>query len=359
MFRNKTGEALKNLIESHGAEGAQRIIAETLSQKKLRPEDFSIKELWEACQTAEGKSINVQEAVVSDSFPKITGELISSKIMSAYNAVVMIGDMLVTTIPSKQKIETFAGFTEVETPEEVPEGHEYNDSSLTEKFATTHNVKYGRMLSVTEEMIYFDQTGQIMVRANRIGQKAGQYREKIIVEGVQDVNSNVYRPSGTATAMYSTANRNTVAAAFGESGLEAAQLLMHNQKDDSLGITNDDFIYINDQDMIVLVPKQLHLEAWQLANSTLTPESAENAANYYKGQFNPLTSPYITAQSATTWFMGNFKEDFVWAEVWPLQTIAQRPGHEDEFKKDIKARVKVRMYGSVAALDFRHSYKMT
>lgn len=360
MFRNKTGMALRDLLEAQGEDNAQIIVREALASNKLSPSDFSIKEIWEACQKTAGKSIDVNEAIVSSAFPKITGELISSKIISAYNTVEKIGDILTTNIPSNHQIDTFAGFTDVETPEEVGETQEYNDSTMTEKYVTARNIKYGRMISVSEEMIYFDQTGQILMRANRVGIKAAQYKEKLILEAVQDINANVWKPSGTATAFYSTANGNLASTnAFGESGLQAVEKLMHNMKDDSIGVTNNDFVYIDKANMIVLVPQDLDLEAWQMANSTLTPESSENAANYYKARFRVLTSPYITTQSTTTWYMGDFKKDFVWSEVWPLSTISQRSGHDDEFKRDIKARVKVRFYGAPLALDVKHCYKST
>jgi len=367
MFRNKTGVALRDLLESKGENNAQVIVKEALNSKKMAPEDFSVKEIWEACQAdayrRTGDSdylLDVKEAIVSSAFPKITGELISSRIISSYEGVEKIGEALTTTVSSNVQNETYAGFTDAETPEEVGETQEYNDSTISEKYVTARNIKYGRSVSVSEEMIFFDKTGQILMRADRIGEKAAQYKEKLIVEAVVDINNDVWKPSGTATAFYSAANRNLATTnAFGEAGLEAVYKLIHNQKDDSLGVTNNDFVYIDKRNMVLLVPQDLEVEAWQMANSTLTPESAENAANFFKSKFKVLTSPYIGAQSSTTWFMGDFKRDFIWSEVWPLSTIAQRAGHDDEFKKDIKTRVKVRFYGTCAALDFVHAYKST
>ena len=355
-FRNKTGEALKNVIESHGEDGAIEIIEAAIASKKLRPEDFSIKEIWEACTGG----ANVQEAVASSSFPKVTGALINAKIIAAYDGVRTIGDKLVQTIGSNMQIETFAGFSDVETPEEVGEGDEYKDSSLSEKYVTAQNKKYGRMISITEETIFFDKTGQIMNRAMRIGQKAAQYKERLILRGVMDLDTLVYRPSGVPTAFYSAGNRNLITSnSFGESGLTAVRVRAASMKDDSIGVSDDDYILIDLDNTQVIVPADLEVQAWELANSMLTPEGAENAANFYKGRFQVLTSPYVGAQSATTWYWGDFKQDFAWVEVWPLQVLTQRPGHEDEFKSDIKARVKVRMYGSAAALDVKHSFKST
>jgi hypothetical protein len=91
----------------------------------------------------------------------------------------------------------------------------------------------------------------------------------------------------------------------------------------------------------------------------LTPESGENAKNMFKGKFNVLTSPFVSAESTTTWYAGTPKENFWWLEVWPLQVITQPPAHEDAFKRDIKARHKVRFFGTCAAVDVKHWFKCT
>lgn len=355
-FRNKTKTALKDLLEAKGEDGALEVIREGLEKKKFRPEDFSLRELWEACTNG----ANVEEAVSSSSFPKITGELINSRIINAYNSVKMIGDQLCTTVPSNVQLETVAGFTEAETPEEVGEGQAYNDSTFTEKYVTGQNVKYGRMISVTEEMVAFDKTGQVMERARRIGIKAAQYKEKLILRGIQDLDGTVYKPNGVAASFYTSAFGNLIASnPFGEEGMENVRKAAQLMKDDSIGSDDADYIYIDMDNLIVLVPADLEVEAWQMAYSTKTPESAENAENFFKGRFNPLTSPFLTSASATTWYWGNFKEDFWWTEVWPLQTIAQMAGTDEQFTKDIKMRTKTRFYGNIMAIDYRHSYKCT
>lgn len=362
-FRDKTGAALKDLLESQGDDGAVEVLRQGFENKNFSPNDFSLKEIWIACQEAAGLSTNVHEAIASGSFPKITGELINSRIISAYDAISTIGDQLCTTVPSNVQQETVAGFTDAEGPEEVGENNEYKDSTFTEKYVTGRNKKFGRLISVTEEMIYFDKTGQILERARRIGQKAAQYRERLIVRGVQDLDSNVYQPSGTAEAFFSAAKLNLISSnPFGESGLEEVTKKAEQMKDDSIGsggAGDQDFIYIDTDNLTVLIPAALKLEAWQMANSVLTPESNENAKNYWKGRFNPLSSPFVSAQSATTWYAGNPKEDFWWTEVWPLQTMSQAAGHDDAFKKDIKSRHKVRFYGNIMAVTCNHWFKCT
>lgn len=356
MFRDKTGTAMRDLVESKGVLGAVMVVRETLKSKKLVPEDYSLREIWEACEP--GRS--VEEAVSSDAFPKITGELINAKVIGAYDATEMLGDQLCTTMPSRLKIDTIAGFTDAEAPKKIPEGHEYDDSTVTEKYVTIHNDKFGRKISITEEMLFFDQTGQILVRAARIGQKAAQYKERSILRGVQDLDSNVHRPSGVATALYSTGNKNLNATnPLSEGGLEVSRSALINTKDDSEHITDNDFILISQADVVCLTPTTLDVEAWQLANSTLTPESAENAANFFKNRFKPLSSPYLDQANTTTWYYGDFKQQFMWTEVWPLTVITAPINHPDAFNRDVKSVHKVRAYGGIGSVDYKYVQKNT
>lgn len=359
-FRKKTGVALRDMVESCGV-GAADVIRDLLESGKMKPEQFSLREIWEACERdVDGYPKSAQEAVSSDMFPIITGEIISSKIIEAYNRAAAIGDRLCTTIPTNMEITTFGGFDEVEMPEAVQQGRDYNESDMGEKYAQIGATKYGRILSVTEEMIHFDKTGQILTRASRLGTKAAQYREKLIVEGIQDINSTVFKPSGIATALYrSTASGDrkinlATSNPFGEAGLKAVHKLMHAMTDEQ-----GDYVMIDTNNLILLVPFDLHMEALQMQNSTLVPEGVENAVNMWKNSFTPLTSPYVTAQSTTTWYLGDFAQDFVWNEVWPLTTASAKPGNDREFRADIKSQHKVRFFGEIGAISDKCSYKST
>jgi len=355
MFKDKTKVALRDLIEQVGTQ-TPKVIATSLREGKVRPEDFSIREIWEACEP--GRSVT--EAVSSDMFPQITGELINAKVIAGYNSIDAVGDMLCTTVPSRMEVDTIAGFNAVEMPEEVQQGRPYNESDMGEKYVTNRNKKFGRLISVTEEAIYFDKTGQILAMANRIGIKAKQHREKLIVEGVQDINSTVFNVSGTAVAFYRTAAsgirriNSRSATPFGEAGLEQALKLVHNMTDE-----NGDYVGIPQGNLVGLFPFDVYRAALQMVRSPNVPESGENAVNIYKALFTPITSPYVTAQSTSTWYLGDFKMAFWWMEVWPLQVFSAAPGHEQDFERDIKSRHKVRYFGNITGVDDKYGFKFT
>lgn len=361
MIRHKLGIALRDMHEQLGDKGTVETVKSLIKEGTITPYDWSFQEAWHALERDKNGNIRpYQEAVSSDMFPTLNGEIINAVLIAAYDIPGLIGDELTTTIPSKHEIERIGGFDAVEMPEEVQEGRDYNDSDMGEKYATGSTVKKGRLLTVTEEAIYFDQTGQLLDRAAGIGRKARLEREQVIVQGVQDVNSNVYKPSGTAEAFYSSsrtragANAYNLSASspFGESGLDNVKLLVKKMVDE-----NGDFVFINPLGVKVLYPGDLETQVLQMARTIKVPEGDENADNIHRGTFTPMTSPYITEQSSTDWYYGTFKEDFVWLEVWPLQTFTAKPGNMREFTADIKSQHKVRYRGGIMARDCTHSYK--
>jgi hypothetical protein len=362
MFQSKIGVALRDMVESLGPRGTVVTIREMFQKKELKPNDFtSFQEIWAACERDESGMVrSYSEAVSSDLFPTITGEIISAKIIAGYDSINKIGDQLCTTMSSKLKTARYAGFTATTGPDKVVEGEAYNDSGLEEKWSQISHTKYGRIISVTEEAIYFDQTGELLARAATIGEKAALYKERLIVEGVQDINNTVFKPAGVATAFYrSTASGDRkinlgTSNPFGEAGLLAAKKIMDAMTDEE-----GDYIMLSIGQLVGLFPVDLEVRVKQMLQSTLVPEGTENAVNTWKGWFVPLASPYVSAQSTSTWYLGDFKKDFIWSEVWPLQTFTAKPGHEDEFNRDIKSKTKVRFYGEIGAIDDKHSFKFT
>jgi len=190
--------------------------------RKRTPDQWSIRALWEGFVGAvedtlpnglisiDGRVMQAREAVNSTMFPVATGVLINAMVIDAYNSVPAIGDRLVRVMPSKLKTETIAGFSFAQAPEEVGEGDAYKDSSIGEKYVTTKASKKGRLINVTEETIIHDQTGQIMMRAQAIGEATRIEREKVIIAGVTGADANVYKPSGVAETLYHATNNNLV-----------------------------------------------------------------------------------------------------------------------------------------------------
>ena len=359
----------KSLLENYDLREVAGKLREDLRAKKVKPESLSLRRLWEQAvgpteQTLEGTLAEtgfvstLKEAVDTTAFNVITGEVLAQSVMDAYNARESVADGLVEVVPSNRKSETVVGFTSLEGLNEVPEGMPYEDSGLGEKVVQIDNTKYGRILSITEEAIQFDQTGELLSRAARFGLKARIKRERLILEGVVDANyaagvSGVYKPNGSVTQMYSATNGNlnTSAGDIDDTNLGTAYTALRTTTDEE-----DDYI-MTSSDLILMCHPGVVKTAFVYANSTLLPGSTNNDVNYWKGMLRPVENPYIADQ--TTWLLGDFRAQFRWQEVWPIQVLRAIPGNDYEFHRDIRAAYKVRFFGGVGAIDHRFVQKQT
>lgn len=395
-------EEIKSLVRAVGPRASARVIGDLLEGRdangrevpKLKPEDFSLRALWEAYvgpvgETLEGFAttgrfnfVQIQEAIDSSMFPSATGVLIAAKVTDGYTQVPTIGDRLVGTMSSKLKSERIVGFTSLEGPLEVKEAMPYEGSSFTEKYVITETAKKGRILDITEEAIFFDQTGQILRRAGQLGELTAQERELTILSGVVDVGSgangykDVYRPTGVATALYSAGNTNYLATAtplvdwtdIDEVLLYAAQ----NIRDDRL--VPGERLPVLFTPRVILTGQVKRATSARILSATeqRSQPSATDASQVVIGG-NPVTgtngiAPGLVALSsplldylaqvagsrhddAKDWWIGDPQRQFVWQEIWPLQTLRAQANDENQFRRDIVAGFKVRYYGGIAATD--------
>lgn len=359
----------KTLLESYDLREVVEKLRDDLQAKKVKPESLSVRRLWEqivgpveltldSCAQETGFISTLHEAVDTTAFNVITGEVIAQKVMDAYKARESVADRLVEVVSSNRKTENVVGFTALEGLNEVSEGMPYEDSGIGEKYVEIDNSKYGRVLSITEEAIQFDQTGQLLSRASQFGTKAKIKRERLILEGVIDANysagvSGVYKPGGTIAQLYSSGNENlnTGAGGIDDTNLSTAYNALRTTTDEE-----DNYIATSSSLLLMCHPSVVKT-AHVMTNSTLIPSSDYNDANYWKGMFTPVENPYIGA--TTTWFLGDFKSQFRWQEVWPIQVLRAVPGSDFDFHRDIRAAFKVRFFGGVGAIDHRFVQKQT
>lgn len=386
------GQSLRGLVESLGAEGFYQKVCGLLNERKIAVDDFSYLELAEACgvlpdlrrlnEMASPVSSPVHAlresnpGVGSNLFQVVTGELIGRKVIEGYeDDSGFIGDKLVAVMPSRLRNQKIAGFKALAGPTEVAEGHPYEESTFEEKYVTTVESKQGRILTINEELIAFDQTGEINRRAMALGYYLRQERERTIVRGVTDADASsgtyIYRPSGAGQSLYQTdgSNRNWVGSGNTTStGFNAAVPLVDWTDIDTVlqyraTEVTDDRIDGTSRPIVMpvkhlLVPENLRGTAMSIANSTqVTVTSGSNEttfANPIHGLVEVLSSPFIDeqgGQAVNDWYVGDFGRQFVWTEIWPVQTFLQRADSESAFDRDVVLRVKVRYYGGISAVD--------
>ncbi len=386
------GQDLHDWVESLGAEGFYHKVCGLLNEQRLTPDDFSYRELaaatgvlgeltrlqsgWGDGKPATALLRESGTGVNSSLFQVVTGELIGRKILAGYeDEAGFVGDQLVTVIPSRYRQQKLAGFRALAGPTDVPEGHAYEESTFEEKFVTTTESKRGRILSITEELIAFDQTGEIHRRAMALGYYLRQERERTIIRGVTDADAAagrfVYQPAGTGTPLYADdgshrnyiGSGNTTSPDF-DAGVPLAdwtdiEAALHYRavevRDDRIDGESRPIVSAARQ---LLVPERLRGKARSIAHATEVTATGEDnqtrVANPIGGMFEVLSSPFIDEQGGTAaqdWYLGDFRRQFVWTEIWPVQTFLQRADSEAAFGRDVVLRVKARYFGGISAVD--------
>jgi hypothetical protein len=386
------GANLKTLIESLGAEGFYHKLCSLLNEKQLSVDDFSYRELAEACDvlpqlrrmrdwSPDGRPVTAllresNPGVSTSLFQVVTGELVGRKVVEGYeDSTGFIGDKLVTVMPSRVRNAKIAGFRALSGPSEVFEGHPYEESTFEEKHVTSAESKQGRILSINEELLAFDQTGEINRRALALGFYLRQERERTIVRAVTDADAGdgryVYRPNGTGQTLYATdgSHRNWVGAGNTTSTgfATAVPLVDWTDIDHVLNYratqVQDDRIDGDPRPIVcpvkqLLVPERLRGTARSVIHSTeitvTSDDQTTRFANPVQGLVEVLSSPFVDeqgGQAVNDWYLGDFRKQFLWTEIWPVQTFLQRADGEAAFDRDVVLRVKVRYYGGVSAVD--------
>lgn len=399
-------EEIRNLVKEHGAEGYLKVQKALLEGRELpngkklppvRPEAFSVRALWEGlvgdCEQTLGFVQDrlgyvempqlFTEAVGTGAFSSAIGQLIASQVIDGYNsnAAAFIGDRLVQTVPSKLRGERFVGFTSLQGPKVVEEHASYEDSTIADKYVGTRETKRGRLLSITEEAVYFDQTGQLLARASMLGEVARQERERRIVRAVIDADSGeaVYQPSGSGTQLYASGNNNLTTGnrplvdwtdiqevmAF-----HATNVTDDRETDDALAA--QPIAWMPRQ---ILVAVEIAGNAARIVSATRVGTEPGSTSTAAMETANPLRMLGINLEvlvsafidnatdgdqwdDASDWLIGDFPKQFKYKEIWPLQTFRAPPQNEEQFERDIVARFKVREYGDVVCTDTRHVVKV-
>ena len=202
-----------------------------------------------------------------------------------------------------------------------------------------------------------------------------QERERTIVRAVTDADAgagiHVYRPNGSGTALYAAdgSNRNWIGDGNTTSPAYAAAVPLVDWTDVEEALSYratqilDDRIDGTARPIVapakqILVPENLRGTARSIINSTdVSVTSGDNETTFANPVHNlaeVLSSPFIDEQAGDAlndWYIGDFRRQFVWTEIWPVQTFLQRSDSEAAFERDVVLRVKVRYYGGISAVD--------
>lgn len=359
------------LRESEGELKYANMLIRLINEGKVNTGNFSLKglhkSLGEPRLFREDKGLDeflvesdLREQMDSSAFPKITGALINKMVQEGYDLAAGVGDMLVTEIEASQKDDTIVGFGAMDELKEIIEGAEYQAIEFGEKYHKIKNTKYGARIDLTEEMVRFDQTGQFIARAQNIGRMAAYKKEEIIMNAICEKTSTgelaSWRPGGTSTALYSdtstdpyspqtydNVNTNKLA---DESDIDEQIIMFAAAKNEKGSLVQ---VVPN---TILVAPGYLGI-AKKIVNSTGSTLSNKSQAviNPYQGDFQVVASQWVQKLlSSVYWLMGDFKRQFVYTRVFPLQTSQAKPGNDAEFERDVIYSWKTRLMGGCGAV---------
>ena len=377
----KVGRPIRALMEAHrntysDPDTVQRAVAEDvvgwLRSGDVKPEQISIREAFDALvmETNPGLDVrmssirNIREAMVSSSFPTITQELINSVFIRQYEYATDNVRRLVTERESNRPVETYAGVTPGEKASYTEEGAPYSEIQVGEKYITIPNFKFGKGVSMTREMVIFDQTGRLVEYARRNGEFLGNQLARFICYRLTDTawdeidlsgTSQALVINGTRRAIYADdhsswddyANDNLTTAALPSiSVVKAMRKLAKTMKDEKGEpiVTDLKVAFANDlmgDDLVQF----FNAQEYDL-------NSAERNKNIYRNTVDIVTSPFFP--STTEWFMGDPARQFILQWVWAPRTVTDDIGDP---QRDIIGSWWSSMMCGVGAEDYRYVIK--
>ena len=256
-------------------------------------------------------------------------------------------------------------FSEMGTPEMVPEGKEYKDSAMSDQKESYKINKYGSLFTVTWETVVNDDLDAIS-RIPAMQGAACRRLQNQAIYGVLTANAAMADTGDLFNATAQTtagghANLATGVAPPSVTTLNAAFVSMMTKK----GLRSD--VILNIQPAFLIVPAALGATALQLVGSIADPAAGGSAAGnsntkniYGPNADRPLKvviEPLLDANSAVAYYLAAQNNQVDTVEITFLEG-EQSPVLENEwdFDKDVY-KYKVRQTFGVAAIDFRGLYK--
>lgn len=365
-------------------EAADRQLRESFRSKDVRPHDFDMGRLFEAafgwsefraCRDRKqlahdvmGRALREAAGAVSTaSFQNISGQIVYSAVLDAYEAE----EMVFTKLIPEERItngtldgEKIAGITEIGDEVAIRnEADPYVLAGVGEDWIFAPPVKdRGMIVPVTWEAIFADRTGRLLERCGDVGKWCGVNREKRAIDCVIDENTTAHRYNwrGTVIETYNDNtgnhtwdNRAASNALVDWTDLDTAEQVFN-------GITDP---YTGEPVMIepkhLVVTKQLEQTAMRILNATeirvATPGYATTGnptetivGNPYRNKYQLVTSRLLAARLATDthWFLGDIAAAFRYRVAEPMNVQQAPSNSDDEFKRRIVQQFRVNERGA-------------
>lgn len=386
-LRERNAKVIKRVIENgksvaeHGEFHAGREYREAFKKQwGVDPYDPAmLKEGFNWGKAAE-KMASFREAEVSTAWNQLLRAGVNNIANNAYQAYPTTFESWVTTSPSDKDTELYAPLHSVGFPSEVAQGGLFPEVSTAGLDLSIKNKKYGSLFAVTYEAQADDQTGQLVQKANLMGEYLKQLTEVLVMAKLISPSGGVtygplFVPVSETKPSYETNYPWTTSAApfvgggynrpssFGivnDANLKAGIQALMGQKD-LLG----NFMGV-DPSHILVSPKR-RFDIATILNSEWYPAGAQSAGvtggafsrNQLKGLLDPLFVRYmpkstgaIDAQADTWVLVDASKPAFVFQMREGISVIAEAPNSGQGFERQIQ-RFRAHLRGNADFIDPR------
>lgn len=316
------------------------------------------------------------DGVDVSAFSNITGQILYTKIMDGWNRTTADASKLCSfekTMFDGEKIPWLSHQTSDAL--KIRPGQPYPEAQFGERYIETPATdKYGKICSVTKEMIFFDRTAQALRRADEVGVDLGLRQSDQIYDSVLGI-TNSYKLNGTSYNTYLTSGAWVNALASWPladwTSVNKVYELATNILDPDSGRPIDFNV-----DTLLVMPQRL-LHARRIVNATATRTAvggfptgatanqfdAGNPLDPYtvvtsKHAFRRLLNASVSESNAIEyWYVGDFKRAFIYRYNWPITVIQAPPNHPWDFEQDIVVRVKASERGVISVEEPRCVFK--
>jgi hypothetical protein len=387
------GRKLRELWKEKGKAKCLHHINEGFVKGDWGPNDFSIRNLAENLigdgrefvNAIDSRRRGVMEdvtAVDTSTFSSINRQIIFSTINEAMQLDELIGDKLVTVMPSNlQERELIPGISAAtdEFEAEVPEGKQYPSVGLSEEYVELPRAeKHGGIIGITREAIVADRTGVLIERARSIGSGLAIRREKSILDvfigGVNPyVRKGIARNTYANIAGTSYFDNIITDALVNYTDVQAAANLFFQQRDPNTGepLGHSPTTFVCCPDLMWTARPVFRDTSVRLGDITAAPGIQSIGNNRIPWDLELLTNEWLTmrllhhngnggltttdrALSVAHWFIGRPRDAFVWKQIWPLDVEEAPANNEAMFNADVIARFKVSYKGVAGVREPRY-----
>jgi hypothetical protein len=395
------GRNLREQVSKVGVSTTVKALREGIREKKIRREDYSLRETAQAFlgdgwydrleqyrgRSAGGVALRESEtAVDASSFAAITGQLLIDTVREKYEVATLIGDSLFRTVPignGNLGVQREPGLRRVkDKPRTVNQGQPYPHAAFDGDYVDyPAPTKFGEICNVTMEMIFADLTGQAIESAESVGEVTGfrkEYAKLAVAAGLV----NPYSWNGTAYNTYSAtaavaggwANQLTDFALTDWRDMNRVEQLFVNLKDPATGkpikLTSGKILTVPSQ--LYNVKRVVHATEIRTGNTATAGGTQTVAPNPLEQTYQVMASPHFrqvltdgedevapaggftAAQAESVFLIGDFQKAFVWRQVYPLKVTQAPPLNPLEFNQDIVLSVKASEFGVAAVRDPRY-----